>query len=94
MNNRYLIFGGSVYYATGGGYEVIESKESKEEAVSRAKELVGKSTLHKHDDDPDEEVFDLPIEWTQVFDVQELKIVYESDLKPHSSGLLFLGVQE
>lgn len=82
---RYLIFGGPIYYASGGAYDFIEGTDSLERAKLRSDEVIGQYaqrdrypgaielTVYPSDE----------IEWAHVFDTQEGEVVHHSGVGPH-----------
>lgn len=71
----YLLFGGDIYYASGGCNDLIGIYADKEEAIATgiAKETVPvKGYNHIYE-----------IEWWHVFCTETMQIVAKSDFTPH-----------
>jgi hypothetical protein len=64
---RYLLFGGHVYYAGGGGRDFIAGSDIKGDLVDR-----GQSQVLADE-----------IEWWSIFDAEALETVARSTVRPH-----------
>lgn len=81
----YLIFGGECYYASGGANDLLDKDIDKDTAIEKAKSFLGKNAVTYIVPEEDLEWDDEqchPIEWVHVFDINNNKVVYESDNKP------------
>ena len=80
----FIIFGGECYYASGGIRDLLGKEDSKETAITLAKELLGKLAITEIVNyDPDEEwTVSHEIEWVHVVDTDTCKIIYESENTP------------
>lgn len=85
----YLIFGGERYYAKGGGYDFLDSKEIFEEAVEAAELYMDREIKYKDRDcDCEEDCFCVTevIEWVHVLNTKTNKIVCKRGSEPYGLG--------
>jgi hypothetical protein len=92
----FLIFGGTQYYSNGGVNDLIENHNDKSCAIQRAIELLGmNATTRKakpeNSDWDDDETHE--IEWTQVYSVESMEVVYKSKSKPYGESDGIISVQ-
>ena len=77
--NRYLIFCGECYYASGGARDFYKSVDTLEEAIESAKEAFSMRSIREElpwEEYPEDRFEYDKIEWSHVFDLQEQKIVH------------------
>lgn len=71
---RYLVFCGADYYPLEGALDFLNAYESMNEATNVARSIIGKTKVVYNEDQDDGEAKD-KVEWSQVFDISERKII-------------------
>ncbi len=92
----YLIFGGELYYAAGGGFDLLGTDEDDAKAKERAEALLGMYAVteraewsdDRHDD------FGHYIEWTHVIDGATGKIVAEFGDRAFGAGAVVIEIRK
>ena len=93
--NRFMIFGGECYYASGGAYDLIETCADEEEALEKAKAWIGKALYHgnpSQEDIDNDYAYSTPIEWIQVYDCKEHKVIWKNR-NAHGAGEMFSSIE-
>lgn len=81
---RYLLFGGTVYYASGGMHDFISDHDILDEARNKGKQLIDEGYRQKVCPFGQSHV-GTEIQWCHVFDSLTNSIVMQSDHKPYYS---------
>jgi len=77
---RYLIFGGTAFYAAGGARDLIETADSLEVAEKFAGGIIGATAIIANKDDEDSSC---KIEWSHVLDLETKTIVAKFGARPY-----------
>ena len=77
---RYCVFGGHDYYASGGWHDFRASCDTLEDAMQAAEELSTGDTAS--------------IEWWQIFDLQERRVVAQSKYQGYGAPEAFPNVNK
>jgi hypothetical protein len=92
----YLIFGGEVYYSNGGAYDLITKASDLDQAKELAKKVIGKEAIRRYID-PELDGWSGPdyytVSWSQVFDCETGKIVFEAGQEPFGKDYRLVSIE-
>ena len=80
---RYLIFAGTSYYSAGGGRDFICACGEEDEALLRAKSIIGGVGVIEEAEDEGDWNEICKIEWSHVFDAFECEIIAKFGDRPY-----------
>jgi len=91
--HRFLIFGGSEYYPSGGVNDLLGTEDSKVKAIAKAGSMMGGEFAVNREDfktDP-EYATQSTVEWVHVYDTQIDEIVYKEEGSLGDARVIFVG---
>ena len=88
----YFIFGGECYYASGGGYDLLQKEKDYTKAIEKAKLLIGQNIVIEEDS---EGIWlELEIQWTHVMDVSTGEVIKRFGDLPYGQGRKPIRIRE